>query len=112
MQDHVALVEANDGVGVGGGVVEQGHGVGHGLVRGRGLLCGECANCCEHCEVYCSGIIKECAKDLLDVTLPLFVEMLACIGCFGVLDFCAVLWGSPAVRRVLFPAWLGMVEAL
>ena len=65
-QDYIAGVVSDDGVGAGGGVVEELMDFFHSVLCGGGLLCCEGPKCSEHRQIGGACIVEENSDDLLD----------------------------------------------
>ena len=65
-QDHISGVVSDDGVGVGGGVVEELMDFFPCVLCGGGLLCCEGPKCSEHRQIGGACIVEENANDILD----------------------------------------------
>ena len=110
MQAHVALVEADGGVRMGCTVIEEVCGCACGGFGAFGLGCCEGAEGDEHGAIDGSGVIQEGANDFLDALALVSFQWGGIIGC-GVLDFGAVVWRRPWIRRIGDGKFSGAAES-
>ena len=68
-QDHILGMLSDDGVGVGGGIVEELMDFFHCVLCGGGWLCCEGPECSEHHQIDGAFIVEENADELLDFVL-------------------------------------------
>ena len=107
---HVAGQVGDAVVGVGGQVVKELEHVNVGGFCGKGLLLGKVVESYEEFVVNCSGVVSDCANELLDAQLASVIERWSLGYVGGILEFCAVVDGSVAVRGVLGFLGVGMVK--
>ena len=107
---HVAGPVGDAVVGVGSEVVDELEHVGVGVLCGRGLLLGKIAEGYNEFVIDCLGVVLDCADELLGAQLTSVVERWALkyLGCM--LDLCALVDGSVAVRGMLGFLGVGVVE--
>ena len=92
---------SDDGVGMGGAIVEELCECAHGCFGSFGLLGGKSSDGRQHGGVNGTSIKEECAEDCLDVVAVGCIEGRSFIGRWGILGFCAVVRFLPCVGRVL-----------
>ncbi len=100
-ENHVGLGVGNDGVGMGGDVVEKVACALHCVFGGAGL--GRCkrGEGDKNCGIDCAAVVKEGANDLLDVLLLILGERSGIVDGLGVLDGCSVGGDSVLMGLVL-----------
>ena len=111
-QYHVTGFVGDDGVGVGGRVVEELAHSFESVLGGCGLVRRDCTERCEHGGIHCSRLVQEGADDLLDVSFLLWGQEAGSVCGLGVLFCLSVSRYFVLVRQILWVRWGFMLETV